>query len=647
MNNKFLIGCCYYPEHWDRSAMKSDLERIKGLGLNCVRMGEFAWSIFEKEEGKYDFSLLEEAVSYAEKLGIDVILGTPTAAPPKWLTDKYPEVLCTTKDGVVMSHGGRQHHNHTSEIYLKYCATITEAMVKQFSGCKNVIGWQIDNELNCHRYESYSKTDDAAFRVWLKKKYGTVEELNRCWGNTFWSLDFGDFSDVHCPRRIPTNENPSWMTDYYLFLSDTVTDYAAVQTRIIRRYMPDAFITHNGYFRNIDYKKLTRECLDFLSYDSYPAFRERNGRALGRNAAYKLALTRSCSEKYLILEQQSGPGGQTPYLLPTPIPGQIRLWTYQDLAHGAVGVLYFRYRTALYGTEQLWYGIYGHDGEENHRSREVREITKEMERVGDIFLKDRVKHPVAIYYDYHNVCADKAEPFAPSDAEFIFYALEKKNIHTDFVSKGDDLGKYKVVILPHITVADEELAKSLERFTAGGGIVIISARSGVKDENVHYRPCKEPGVFRELAGCSVDWFTSLPAHERQNVRFGGKTYPVSDYYEMLSPECGVAVGNYTEGFCKDGAAIVKNGNTYYLGFYSNTNADIYIDIIRSHVECREPIAEDLEEFDMDEYTLYLNHGYESVELKCHDVIKDENIESIPPFGVALVKKMRYAYQCQE
>ncbi len=168
--------------------------------------------------------------------------------------------------------------------------------------------------------------------------------------------------------------------------------------------MPDAFITHNGLFENIDYKKLTDECLDILGFDSYPAFNERYALGGGRWGVYRLALTRGCSDKFLVLEQQAGPGGQNSYVLPTPLPGQIRLWTYQSIANGAVSVLYFCYRTALFGAEQLWYGIYDHDLEENYRSRGIRQIASEIGRVGDLFLKERMHNEVAFFYDYHNVC---------------------------------------------------------------------------------------------------------------------------------------------------------------------------------------------------------------------------------------------------
>ena len=181
MEHRFVLGCCYYPEHWPEANMEQDIARIKDLGFNTIRMGEFSWSMFEREEGKYDFSFLQKAVSLAQKAGLSVILGTPTAAPPKWLTERHPEVLCVAADRTVMEHGSRQQHNHTSPQYLKYCEAITEAMVMAFRDHPNVIGWQLDNEFNCHRNESYSEADDVAFRNWLQEKYATVDRLNEAW----------------------------------------------------------------------------------------------------------------------------------------------------------------------------------------------------------------------------------------------------------------------------------------------------------------------------------------------------------------------------------------------------------------------------------------------------------------------------------
>lgn len=637
MNKKFMIGCCYYPEHWDENNIEYDILKIKKLGFNTIRMGEFSWSMYEKEEGQYDFSVLLKAVNAAKKENIDVILGTPTAAPPKWLSDKYPEILCVNENGKQLHHGSRQHHNHTSEIYLKYCAAITEKMVKTFQNFDNVIGWQIDNELNCHRDASYSQTDNVAFGNWLKNKYITIEELNKAWGTRFWSLEYNDFSQIECPMPTTTWRNPSILTDYYLFLSDSVINYASVQTKIIRKYMPNAFITHNGYFSNLDYKKLTEKCLDILSFDSYPVFFDQNEIGGGRQAEYRLAQTRGCSEKFLILEQQSGPGGQLGYLHPTPLPGQIRLWTYQSIIHGAVGVLYFRYRTALYGAEQLWHGIYDHDGEENYRSREIREISKELNRIGHIFLDNRKQADVAILFDYQNVCCNKAESVFVDDSRQIFNMLSAKNVSTDIIYSVDDLDKYKVAIIPHIAIADDKMKNKIEVFAKNGGIAIISARSGTKDKNAHYRPMKSPGIFSDITGCVSDWFTALSNYSVQSVAFEDKIYPVELYYETLDVKEGASIGVYTEGFGKGKPAVTKNGNIYYIGFYCYNNTEIYYDIIKKHIIHKESNYKNLEEILFGKYKMYLNHGADSLPFNDFDLLTESYCKEIPPYGVMLVE----------
>ena len=635
---KFYIGCCYYPEHFGDDEMYEDILKIKDLGFNIVRMGEFSWSMYEKEEGKYDFSFLKKAVDFLGKNGIDVILGTPTAAPPKWLIDKHPEVLCYTNEGFLLHHGSRQHHNHTSEVYLSYSEKIVEAMVLAFKDCKNVVGWQLDNEFNCHRSECYSDADDEAFRKWLKNKYGTIEKLNDCWGNRFWSLEFNNFEQIECPKKTTTSRNPSWVTDFYLFTADSVNNYASVQTKIIRKYMPDSFITHNGLFGKVDYKKLTDENLDFLSFDSYPAFHETAGVGKSRNHDYQLERTRGCSEKMMIMEQQSGPGGNIGGLGTTPLPGQIRLWTYQSIAHGAVGVLYFRYRTALYGAEQLWHGIFDHDKEENYRSREVRKVANELKKVGNIFLYNRQNNEVAIFHNYHNQAAQMAEPFA-CDNWSIYIDLMRRNIHSDIIYSFDNIEKYKVVIVPHMSIAPKEWVEKLTAYANNGGIVILSARSGCKDEYSRYLPEKIPGVFKNMTGCQVDWYTSINDHRPQTINMNGKNYKLAKYCEMLGVNEGEVVATYGEGYNQillDGKpAITKNGNTYYVGFYCDACPEIYYELIKEYISEPEYINENVEIIRLGDYKMYLNFGNTAVPFKAKDIISGNEIEEIEPYGVIL------------
>ena len=264
-------------------------------------------------------------------------------------------------------------------------------------------------------------------------------------------------------------------------------------------------------------------------------------------------------------------------------------------------------------------------------------LGEELGRLGDLFLSQRQRIEVAIYKDYRNDCADLAEDFAENDCWHVFTALNRLNIHADFVDSKDDFTPYKVLVVPHVTVADEALAEKIRLFTEGGGIAIISARNGSKDENGHYRPTKAPCVFRELAGCRVDWFTAMPHYQTQSVDLNGKRYAVDTYYEMLTSEAGEAIAAYTEDYCKDKPAVVKNGNVYYVGFYCKQAPDLYADIIRQHVTCRPPIAPQVEEFILGDFTLYLNYGDEEVPLAGYDLLKERAFDVIPPYGVVLVR----------
>lgn len=180
--DRFHLGACYYPEHWDESLWSDDLIRMKELGFSIIRIGEFAWSIFEPEEGKFEFTLFDRFLEQADANGIQVIMGTPTATPPAWLTYKYPEVLNVSMEGVTFQHGQRRHYNYSSPVYLELCARITREMAQHYKDHPAIIGWQIDNELNCEINVFYAEADHQAFRRWLEAKYGTLEQLNKAWG---------------------------------------------------------------------------------------------------------------------------------------------------------------------------------------------------------------------------------------------------------------------------------------------------------------------------------------------------------------------------------------------------------------------------------------------------------------------------------
>ena len=236
--DSFLYGVVYYPEQWPESQWDSDLASIADTGMNVVRMGEGAWSVWEPEEGRYEFSLFDRALELCQKHGLKAIMGTPTYTPPAWLTEGFPEVLRVSFDGKPLVHGSRRHYNYTSPIYQRKCQSITEALAEHYKDHPAVIGWQIDNEFNCHVDASFAESDHAAFRAWCKERYGTLDALNKAWGTAFWSQTYSAWEHVWLPRPTATYQNPSLLLDFFRFTSEATIRFAAMQHGIIKRIAP-------------------------------------------------------------------------------------------------------------------------------------------------------------------------------------------------------------------------------------------------------------------------------------------------------------------------------------------------------------------------------------------------------------------------
>ncbi|MFV0363991.1 MAG: beta-galactosidase, partial [Suipraeoptans sp.] len=338
-------GVCYYPEYWGKDYWKSDLEKMRELGIEVVRIAESSWNFFEPEEGRYDFTLFDTFIDEAKYYGIRIIIGTPTYTPPAWLTKKYPEVLNADISGNLFHHGMRQHRNLTSKIYLEKCAKLVSEMAKHFSKQPMVIGWQLDNEINCEVSEYYAKSDREAFRRWIKTKYTSLEAFNHAIGGVFWNQSYSSWDEVELPQLTHKNSpNPHMVLEMRRFVSHSAIQFLKNQSDRIREYIPqDTFIMTNGVFNYFDYNQLIEEgVVDFITYDSYPNFAFSPGKDISgddindRNTSYNLAKVRSNSPIFGIMEQQVGAGGWNTRLMQTaPKPGQMRLWSFQSIAHGA------------------------------------------------------------------------------------------------------------------------------------------------------------------------------------------------------------------------------------------------------------------------------------------------------------------------
>ena len=586
---EMTAGVCYYPEHWPKEMWRDDLRRIRESGISVIRIAEFAWTIFEPVEGTFSFDFFDEFLAVAEEEGIKVIFGTPSATPPAWLTERYPEVLNARKDGVLLRHGGRRHYNYNSPVYRKLTARIVEQLARHYGQHPCLVGWQIDNELNCETSEFYSEADHAAFRSFLKEKYGTLDALNAAWGTVFWSETYTDWEQLHCPRPVINNgDNPHLMLDYRRFVSASCLSFAGMQAEIIRKYKkPGDFITTNGLFGDMDNHKLQQDSLDIYTYDSYPNFafeidrdpkhsKDLNDRKWTRN----LTETRSVCPHFGIMEQQSGGGGWTSRMeMPAPRPGQLTLWAMQSVAQGADFISFFRWRTCAFGTEMYWHGILDYDGRDNRKLAEVKDFISKMKTLDPVCGAENAAG-FALLKDYDNIfdsetdiwhrriaSASEKEIFAASELNHTPYNIVYMKEETELA----ELAAYKVLVYPHPFIMSEKRAEVLKQYVANGGTLIVGCRSGLKDMNGKCVMLPQPGLLQELTGTDVRDFTYTSPNEDDiyAVWDGGKIMtPV--FNDVLTPLPGTEVlAAYGNGYYRGEAALTRHaygkGQVLHLG----------------------------------------------------------------------------------
>lgn len=586
--DRLILGTCYYPEHWEKSLWEEDLKRMRAAGIEVVRIAEFAWSKAERYEGEFDFRFFDEFLELATKVGMKVIFCTPTATPPAWLTQKYPEVLNARQDGVLYRHGARRHYNYNSAKYQELSAIIVEKLAGHYGKHPSIIGWQLDNEFNCEYWEFYSQSDTLAFREFVKEKYHTLEALNEAWGTTFWNQTYTEWEQIYVPRTTSFgNNNPHHLLDYKRFISDSVCRYAKLQSDILRKYIkPGDFITTNGIFGNLDSCRMTEESLDFITYDSYPNFgycldsykenvADMNDRKWSRN----LTQARAISPIFGIMEQQSGSTGNHMGMEgPAPRPGQITLWTMQSIAHGADYVSYFRWRTCTMGSEIYWHGILDYSGRENRRLREISEIHQKLEGLKEI-AGAAYEAQVAIVKEYDNGWDAELDAWHGRVEEASqtawFQALQKTHTPFDYCylehKSVEELLKYKALIYPHAVILSEESVEKLETYVARGGILLFGCRTGYKDTTGKCVMRKLPGLVQNLCGTDIPEYTYVaPDDPNPYVVWKGRKLPTVIFNDLLEPvEGGVAEAVYEDAYYAGTPALIskktKEGTAYYFG----------------------------------------------------------------------------------
>ena len=580
--DSFCFGVCYYPEQWPESYWEEDARRMEECGINTVRLGEFGWALMEPREGHYDFSLFDRAIETLGRHGIKTIFGTPTAAPPKWLTHKYPEVLDVFETGRPANDQSRRQYCYNSPVYRQFSRKIVEALALHYRNNTNIIGWQIDNEMNNENPECFSESCRAAFRTWLRQKYGTLDELNARWGTVIWSQIYSDWAQIDLPFPTPAFHNPELMLDYKRFISASATDYLNDQVEILRRYRPNDFLTHNGAFKNINYYNFSR-ALDLHAFDNYPTFEESPRYPTGA----ALTMVRGFNGRMMIMEQLTGPAGQT-YLLRTPQPGEARLWAMQAIAHGADGLLHFRWRSAMRGAEEYWYGVLDHDNVPRARFQEFKQEGLELQKIGPQIVGSKVVSNIAVIKDFetewvfdYQFLTKEVNVGAVYNA--LFQAASEQRYNIDFVGPNTDLSGYKLVFAPQMALMDNELAGRLQQFVAQGGTLIMSAHSAIKNRDNAFTDATIPISLTNVFGVEVDSFQTYQPPSRTNnaIRFGdGSTPSVHVFAELLRPTTAQVIGRWERDYLKDSPAATEQsfgkGRAVYYGSLFNVDAARYL-----------------------------------------------------------------------
>jgi beta-galactosidase len=490
---------------------------MQEAGVRMVRIGEFAWSRMEPSEGNYDLDWMDHAIAAASKHGIFTVLGTPGAAPPAWLTQKYPQTLRMKEDGRRDEHGNREQFNFTDPKYRELTRKIAEQMAKRFGHNPYVIGWQIDNE---YAAESYDPDSRAQFQQWLKARYGTLDNLNARWTTAYWSETYSDWSQV--PIELSYG-NPGLLLSWKRFVSDTWRSYQKNQLDVIRPNSDKRqFITTNmmGWFDGYDHYTVSQD-LDLASWDDYvgkghldPA---RNG------AAHDL--TRGFLRKnFWVMETQPGFVNWSPNNNSLD-KGEVRAMAWHAIGHGADTVSYWQWRSALNGQEEYHGTLVGPDGTPVPLYSEVKQIGAEFAKAGPALAGTQPQSQVAILHSYDSRWAinwQKHNKEYDPVAEIVSYYKPLRAIShsVDVIAPTVPLNTYKLVVAPGLNVLSDEAAKNLIEYVRQGGHLVLGQRSGMKDEDNGLQTERQPGPLVDLLGGRIEQYYALVDSVPLSGKFG-------------------------------------------------------------------------------------------------------------------------------
>jgi beta-galactosidase len=645
-NKEKLIetGVYYYPEAWDSSQWDRDFQNMAKMGFEFTHFAEFAWAMLEPAEGQYDFKWLDKAVELADKHGLKVIMCTPTATPPIWLTKKYPEVLVIKENGQRAMHGTREHYSWSSKKYRELTENIVIEMAKHYGNDKRIWGWQIDNEPSHYGTVDYGPEVLLNFRKWLQKKYGNIQALNFAWGTVFWSGVYSDFDQIELPNQsllISGTASPHSVLDFKRFSADECASYVSLQFKTLKNNIPKSqFVTTNFMSDHEAVDPWRNADLDFVSYTMYPVAGYTKG--IG-NQGFRMGnpwqisfandMFRSIKGKTGVMELQPGQVNWGTYN-PQPYPGIIRAWLWNAFAGDLSFICSYRYRQPLFGGEQYHYGMVGTDGvtpssgglEYSQFISEIKGLRKLYDSSAIVPSEYAIRKTAILYNKDNQWNTDgQKQTYQWSYAGHLskyYNTLISQTIPVDFISEERDFSKYKVLLLPAYQLIDDSLISKLTKYVNEGGNLILTVRTGQKDRNGHFFENKWAEKIWPLIGGKIKMYDVLPDDIYAEVLMNNIKYTWNNWADILESDANTQVwAKYNDQFYKGAAAVTNRklgkGTVTYIGTDSDDGhleKDVIARLYNSIGITLEPLPEGVVKVWRSGFWIAINYSSQSVKI---------------------------------
>ncbi len=667
--DRYLHGGDYNPEQWlDRpDILKKDIEYFKKAHINTVSLGIFSWAVLEPEEGKYNFDWLEEIINNLYKEGIHTILATPSGARPKWMTDKYEEVLRMDPDRTRRFFGGRHNHCFTSPVYRKKVHTIDRKLAERFGNHPAVILWHISNEFSG---ECHCPLCQAKFREWLKEKYGTIENLNKSWCTTFWSHIYNSFDQIESPSTKGENELHALKLDWKRFVTDQTVDFIKNEVDAIREGGSKLPVTANLMydFDGLDYKKF-KDVLDIVSWDNYPGWHKKEEYITAVDAAMQHDLMRSIKKTPFLLMESCPSATNWKPINKLKKPGMLLASSLQAVAHGSDSVLYFQLRQSQGASEKFHGAVIDHYGKEDTRIfREVTEVGEALEQIRET-VGTTMTAQAAVLYDRENdwAIADVQGPrnedmHYRENVQKNYRALREQGLNVDIIAMEHDLSDYKILAAPMAYMFADGYEEKLRAYVENGGTLVLSYWSGLVDGTdkcflggTPYGLMDAAGIRSTEIDALYDWEENHGIPETGNHLGISKVYTCKNLCELVETSDAEVLMRYGEDFYQGYPVLTHKvfgkGHVYYicadmeLGFYQDFYKRVAEEAgLRSPIEfIPEGVAVTVRESKDTEYLFVQNYARKAQTVPVsaeYELIYGAESEVISPLQTRILKRRK-------